>query len=98
MATTLLALTIYTLVVARISRLITLDKITEPIRARVTARFGPKSLVTYWIHCTWCASIPVAAVLCVPAAAVAGLPLWWAPALALAASQVTGMLTRWDAE
>lgn len=110
MATTWLVLALYALVVARITRLITADKLTEPFRGWVARKFRrdspaaaldtprPVHPMTYLVHCAWCTSIWVAAVLCVPAALVADVPLWWAPGLALAASQVTGILSHWDSE
>lgn len=93
---TVLALVVYVLVVARLTRLVTTDKITEPLRAKVVDRFGAQSLTTFLLHCPWCAGWWVAAILALPAAWVAGLPWWWAPALAFAASQVVGMMARGD--
>ncbi|WP_280476037.1 hypothetical protein [Nocardia farcinica] len=95
---TIVALVVYTLTVARLTRLITTDKLTAPMRDATIKRFGADSPVTFLVFCPWCMSVWVAAALAVPAAPVAGLPWWWAPGLALAASQVTGLLARGDLE
>jgi hypothetical protein len=81
------------LATARLTRLLTADKIVEPLRKRAELRFGPpeRSKFMYLITCDWCASfwiaIPVAAATLMAGdrlAVQAGL-------LALAASQITGM-------
>ncbi len=82
------------LATARLTRLVTADKIIEPLRARVEQRYGSPedSKFMYLITCDWCASFWIA----VPVAVVT--VLWGEYAvvqivlLALAASQVTGML------
>jgi hypothetical protein len=99
MATTWLVLVLYVLVVTRLTRLIVMDKISEPLRKRLNDRYGRDAMITYLAFCPWCVSFWLAAVFAVPAAAEAGVPLWWAPGLTLAASQVAGMLlTRWSSE
>ncbi|AXK88854.1 hypothetical protein SAMN05421776_105359 [Nocardia farcinica] len=95
---TVVALVVYTLTVARLTRLITTDKLTAPLRDAVLARRGGESAVTFLMFCPWCMSVWVAAALALPAAWAAGVPWWWAPGLALAASQVTGLLARGDLE
>lgn len=93
---TVLTLVVYVLVAARLTRLVTTDKLTESVRAAVVDRFGASSMTTFLVHCPWCAGWWVSAALSGPAAMVAGLPWWWAPALAFAASQVVGMMARGD--
>jgi hypothetical protein len=90
------ALVVYALAVARVTGLITQDEITRPARDWLLARLddtGPARAVAYLITCPWCASIYVAAV----AAPIAWLWGWHLalllPALVLAASQVTGVLS-----
>lgn len=87
------------LATARLTRLITIDKIGDWIRNRVAMRFGDRSKLTYLFFCPWCMSVWVAAVL-TPATWFAtglqdGIPVtaWWAiPAIALAVSQTVGLL------
>jgi hypothetical protein len=101
-------LTLYVLAVARVSRLITSDKLTEKWRYRfVASRFrrayGPDPgaeqmaqppLLAYLAMCPWCISIWVGAV-AAPVVALWGRSPWvWAPAFALAASYVTGFLAQ----
>lgn len=98
-------LIVYALAVARLTGLAVTDKITEPARVAVLNRFNPASrahrALAYLTGaadddaqgCPWCASIWIAG-------ALAPLAWWWGthpgfaiPAIALAASQVTGMLS-----
>lgn len=99
------ALLVYVLAVARLTGLATTDEITKPVRQALVNRFNPASrahrAVAYLIGipddhatgCPWCASIWIGG-------ATAPIAWWWGttpgfaiPALALAASQVTGMLS-----
>ncbi len=88
---------VYALAVARLTGLVTTDEITQPIRGSVLTRLDRLPRARYWIEtlitCQWCASIWVAA-------PVAPLVVWhptsawlFVPAVALAMSQVTGMLS-----
>jgi hypothetical protein len=89
-------LAIYTLAAARLTGLITADDITRTAQTAVLNWLPNTSLgraAGTLVTCQWCASIWVAAV-------VAPVAWWWAdrpwfaiPAFALAASQVTGMLS-----
>lgn len=103
-------LLVYALAVARVTRLITADRITETPRERFEAalwrRFAPHvpvhdrehaepPLAVYLLSCPWCVSVYVAAV-------AAPIVYWWGdspwfvvPALALAFSHVTGLLAKW---
>ena len=97
-------LSVYALAVARVTRIITADKITEGLRGRVIRwadrragidpadPFAPTPLLSYFVTCPWCVSIYVGAV-------AAPLAYWWGespwllvPAFALAFSAVTGYL------
>lgn len=42
---------------ARLTRLVTLDTITAPIRAGMIRRLGPKSMWVEWIRCPWCVGL-----------------------------------------
>jgi hypothetical protein len=93
-------LVVYALAVARVTGLITVDTITESARNRVLVWLDDRprtlgSTVATLITCAWCAGMWVSAV-------AAPLVWWWGaspwmlvPALALAFSQVTGMISEW---
>lgn len=90
-------LTIYFLAVARVTGLVVSDSITEPVRDWILARLDPRPATAgAWfaelITCPWCAGMWIS---------LAAAPLVWyfgdspfmlVPALALAFSQVTGMI------
>jgi Protein of unknown function (DUF1360) len=81
------------LATARITRLITADSITEPLRKRITGRLSEESRVVYLVHCPWCVSIYVGTVLAYLAWRW-GETGWFAVAtLALSASYVAGLLS-----
>lgn len=101
-------LTVYALAVARVTRLVTSDKITEGIRYRFVAsrlrrkygvsptaeQMGSPPMLAYLIMCPWCISIWIGAALA-PFVALWGTRPWlWAPAFALAASYVSGFLAQ----
>lgn len=79
---------------ARLTRLVTADFISQPIRDWVMGRFGTDAKISYWITCDWCASITTGA------AVITAMHYWWEyaamqiVALVLTASHITGMLTR----
>ena len=76
------------LAVFRLSRLVTRDRITEPLRTR--AEHGPEWLA-YLLRCAWCSS-PYLAVGVIAARRI--FPRPWAPvAEVLACSAVAGLLT-----
>jgi len=90
-------LAVYALAVARLTALVTVDGITEPVRNGVLRKMPDNRVgefVAELITCQWCASMWVAA---------ATVPVvWWhskagwaiVAGLVLAASQVAGMLSR----
>lgn len=59
-AETLLVIALTWLATTRVTRLITTDQITHPIRARVTRKLGPDHWLPYLLHCPHCASVWVA--------------------------------------
>ncbi|MFI5495584.1 hypothetical protein [Actinoplanes sp. NPDC051859] len=95
---------IVVLAVARLTRLVCADKITEPVRASVVRRLPAGSMWAYLLYCRWCVSVWVAA----PAAATwwtaSSAPRWsghwWldVPTAALALSYATGLLVRAEPE
>lgn len=90
-------LVLFALSVARLTGLVTQDEITRPLRDKVIARLDEQRPVHLWLvylwSCPWCLSFWAGLLL-------APLFWWWGdrwfvgvPALALSASQVTGMLS-----
>lgn len=49
--------------VARVTRLITDDRVLGRVRAAIIRRFGPNHPIAYWVACPWCVSPYVAAAL-----------------------------------
>lgn len=95
---TITTLAVAALVTARLTRLVTTDRITAAPRAWLLRRLDSDGLAAYLVVCDWCASfytgLAVAAVyLWVP---------WWTwlqvVALGLAFSYVAGALARGEAE
>lgn len=87
-----LAVILCALATARITRLITQDRITEAPRNAVLRRLSDESLLAYLIVCDWCASVYVGGAV----AAIGAGVHWWswtmaAPA-ALAFSYIAGYL------
>lgn len=83
------SLVVVSLAVARITRLVTADKLTERARVAVLRRLNPNGMLAYLAVCDWCASVYVAA------GVVSVYHFWEASIwiyLALAASYVAGFL------
>lgn len=92
------------LALSRLTRIITTDKISEPLRNTLARRLRPGSQITYLFFCAWCMSIWLAAAAWTllytttalgDAIANTGLP-WWVtiPTLTLLTSYTTGVLHR----
>lgn len=87
-----ITLLVAALATARLTRLVTRDRITHAPRRRILGRLNPEGLAAYLLVCDWCTSVYVGA-------GVAALYVWgpgwpvlgWA-AYALAFSHVTGWL------
>lgn len=87
----IVSLIVAALAVARLTRLLTEDRIVVRWRQWIVRRYGPDSMVTYWIHCPWCLSLWIAAPI-MPIAALFPYP-WVVALLAIpAASMVAGLL------
>lgn len=94
----LVTLTLAALVTARVTRLITQDRITDAPRVALLRKLDEESLLAYLIVCDWCASFYVGMAV---AAGGAWQGLWsWdvAPWLALAFSYVAGFLASKEGE
>lgn len=50
-------LVVLAVAVARMTVLMTTDKITQPLRDKVLAKFGPDHMLTFGVNCPWCWSI-----------------------------------------
>lgn len=94
----ILALILFFPAVARVTRLVNMDEITDPLRIWIMRRTGTESTLSYFISCPWCVSIWVAAVAAFPVLWAIGLPLWLAALLIPAASWFTGLAARLDDE
>lgn len=93
-----LQLLVYALAVARVTGLITTDTITEDARDTVIGWLDdrPKTLGAYLatlITCPWCAGMWVSLIAAPLVWFFAGSPAMLIPALALAFSQLTGMVS-----
>ena len=97
-------LVVYVLAAMRATGLITADQLTAALRARVIEWLwltpdsaadptGWRKYGTYLLTCSWCVSIYVGAVAAVVWYTVGNNPVLFVIALALAFSQVTGMLS-----
>lgn len=92
-----LTLAIYALAVARVTGLIVADAITEGIRDALIGRLDDRphtagSYVATLLTCPWCAGMWVSLIAAPLAWFWGGTPWLLIPALALAFSQVTGMV------
>jgi hypothetical protein len=85
------ALVVMALAVARLTGLVTEDKITEGLRSRILSRFDEDSRLGYLITCPWCVSIYLAAVAAPLVWWHSGNPVVMIPAIALAFAQIAGM-------
>lgn len=94
--TWIIILTAYTLTVARITRLINSDVITDPVRLWVARKWGAQSTVSYFLGCAWCISLWSAVIIAVPVIIVTGVSWWWLPLMSPAASHLTGLASRLD--
>jgi Protein of unknown function (DUF1360) len=87
----IITLVVAALAVARVTRLLTEDRLTVGYRRWVVKKTGEQSLASYLAHCQWCTSIWVA----IPIMPVAVLfpNRWVLMVLAIpAASYITGRL------
>lgn len=86
------------LAVARVTRLIAMDRISEGVRIVIVRRLGEASLISYLVNCMWCVSIWVG--LASTAVPVYMAHRTWPQAVlfAFGASYLTGILTRFDAD
>lgn len=93
-----LVFVVFALAVARATRLVTSDKITERPRNAILRRLPDDSLWAYLLLCSWCVSVYLAPVAAILAWLWGDRPWVWVPAAALAMSYVTGWLASHEGE
>lgn len=91
-----ITLLVAALATARLTRLVTRDRITHALRRRILKRLDPEGLLAYLLICDWCSSVYMGAI--VTAGWLWG-PAWlyWV-AVALALSHITGWLASHERE
>lgn len=91
---TLLEFVILGLATYRLTRLITTDNITEPIRERIWKKYPPhSSKLGYLITCNWCMSVWVASIV-VPSAIIISVLVYVYAVFAVSA--IAGLLTAYE--
>lgn len=86
-------------IATRVTRLVTADRVFQPLRDRIITKFGMGHPLTYWVHCPWCVGVWVslAASVVVVFTAPDGwlVSAWWlVPGLAAAYSWLCGLTER----
>lgn len=76
---------------ARLTRLITDDRITAPLRALVIRARGPESELAYLVQCPWCLGLWMSGAVTAAAFLAHGAVWFTAPALALTISYLYGI-------
>lgn len=77
---------------ARLTHLVTDDRILGWLRAAAMQRFGPDHPAVYWLYCPWCVSPYLAAAVFTTAAFYGGTTAFTITAAALTASWVIGTI------
>jgi hypothetical protein len=90
----LMGVAVLGLAVARLTRLVTTDKIMEPFRFWAARKLGADSFWLFGLHCMWCVSMYTGALLAAGYVLAGHSPWYQIPALALAASYLAGVLDR----
>lgn len=86
-----MSLIVATLAVARVTRFLVDDRLSDFYRRWVVNKWGPDSKPSYLVHCPWCTSIWIALII-MPAAAL-WPNIWVITAFSIpAASMVAGLL------
>lgn len=93
-----ITLVVAALATARLTRLVTTDRITQAPRHALLRRMSSDGLGAYLVVCDWCVSVYTGGAVAA-AGAWAGLwSWWWAAPLALAYSYVAGFLASRESE
>lgn len=94
----LLLMVVMALATARVTRLITRDRILQAPRRAVLRALPDDHLLAYLVVCDWCVSVYTGTLAAAVSVWAAGWSWWWVPALALAFSYVTGWLASREGE
>lgn len=89
------------LAVARVTRLITMDRLSEPFRVWLIRRNGgdDSAMVPYLFQCPWCMSMWVGLASAPLLLWIAGYTMWLAPLFGFAASWFTGIsAVNWEGD
>lgn len=82
----------WTLALARLTRLMTADEITDFVRIAIFSRWGQASVPGYVATCSWCQSIWYGAASAWIVILPTGVSWWWYPIIALAGSELVGLI------
>ena len=80
------------LATARLTRLVTTDRITQAPRSWLLSKLKDDGLAAYLVVCDWCASVYVGTALAAAGAAYGAWPWAWTPVVAMSFSYVAGHL------
>lgn len=94
----LVLMVVMALATARVTRLVTRDRILDAPRRVVLRALPDDSLLAYLMVCDWCVSVYTGALAAVGGAWAGWWDWWAAPAFALAFSYVTGWLASREGE
>jgi hypothetical protein len=92
----LVVIATWVLALARVTRLINVDEISDPLRIAIVRRWGSESMQAYFMQCPWCVSIWVGFATVAFPIWLTDLTWWMVPLLALGASQLTGLIAQLD--
>ena len=93
-----ITLLVAALTTARLTRLITRDRITHAPRRWLLSKLDTDGLTAYLIICDWCSSMYVGGAVAAAGAWVGLWSWWWAGPCALAFSYVAGWLASKEVE
>lgn len=91
-----IAVLLFPVAVARLTRLVNADEITDPIRIFAMKKWGVESRPAYFLQCPWCVSFWLSIIGAPLVLWPLDLPMILAPLLALAASHLTGLASQLD--
>ncbi|MFK3734057.1 hypothetical protein ACI2LJ_27750 [Streptomyces sp. NPDC088090] len=94
----LVLMVVMALATARVTRLVTRDRILQAPRRAVLRALPDDHLLAYLVVCDWCVSMYVGALAAVGGAWAGWWDWWLVPALAFAYSHVTGWLASREGE
>lgn len=94
----LIPLLLGALVTARVTRLVTTDRITQAPRNWLLLRLDEDGLLSYLIKCDWCASVYVGGATAAVGAWAGAWSWMWAGWIALSYSYVAGWLASKEGE